>query len=166
MKQLAPTTRRGSDQIEAKEREAIEPRRTESIDQRNRRRTPERSRRRFREETRRGDKSRIAPSKGARATGSKSRLYSRSQYTGDRVTERKSATGIGASSHYLPRERYERENEKKREKLFHFFSHVGCFSSYTDSSNSSHPENNTKGSLKRNGSRAEPIRDLNKAKVS
>ncbi|KAL0823410.1 hypothetical protein Bca101_047087 [Brassica carinata] len=116
MKRLATTTRRRSDEIKAKEREAIGPRRTESIDQHNRRKTPERNRCRLREEMRRGDKSRIAPSKRARATGGKSRLYSskRPYYTGDRVTEKKSATGIGASSHHLPRERYERENEEER----------------------------------------------------
>ncbi|KAL0680940.1 hypothetical protein Bca4012_047787 [Brassica carinata] len=104
MKRLATTTRRRSDEIKAKEREAIGPRRTESIDQHNRRKTPERNRCRLREEMRRGDKSRIAPSKRARATGGKSRLYSskRPYYTGDRVTEKKSATGIGASSHHLP----------------------------------------------------------------
>ena len=87
MKRLATTTRRGSDEIEAKEREAIGQRRTENVDQRNRKETPERSRRRFREETRCGDKIRIAPSKRARATGGKSRLYSskRPWYTGDRV---------------------------------------------------------------------------------
>ncbi|CAN6813135.1 unnamed protein product [Brassica oleracea var. botrytis] len=96
MKRLATTTRRGSDEIEAKEREAIGPRRTENVDQHNRSETPERSRRRFREKTRRRDKRRIAPSKRAPATGGKSRLYSskRPQYTGDRVTEKKSATEI------------------------------------------------------------------------
>ena len=123
MKRLATTTRKGSDEIEAKEREAIGPRKTESVDQHNRRETPERSRRRLREETRHEDKRRIAPSKRARATGGKSRLYSskRPQYTGDRVTERKSATEIGASSHHLPRERYERENEEERESSFTHF---------------------------------------------
>ncbi|KAF2587780.1 hypothetical protein F2Q70_00042223 [Brassica cretica] len=85
MKRLSTTTKRGSDEIKAKKREAIGPRITESVDQHNRRETPERSRRRIREKTRRGDKSRIAPSKRAQATGGKNRLYSskRPQYTGD-----------------------------------------------------------------------------------
>ncbi|KAF3558676.1 hypothetical protein F2Q69_00014244 [Brassica cretica] len=70
MKRLATMTRRGSDEIEAKEREAIGQRRMENVDQRNRRETPERSRCRC------GDKIRIAPSKRAQATGGKNQLYS------------------------------------------------------------------------------------------
>ena len=122
MKRLTTTTRKGSDEIEVKEKEAIEPRRTESVDQPNRRQTPERSRRRLRKETRRGDKSRIAPSKRTRTTGGKSWLHSskKPQYTGNRVTEKKSATGnqifISSSSSWKMRER-ERGREREAPQI-------------------------------------------------
>ncbi|WZZ70167.1 hypothetical protein YC2023_081537 [Brassica napus] len=67
--------RRGSDDIEAEERQAIGQRRMGNIDQRNREnpgvKLPSPSR-----ITRRGVKSRTAPSKRPQATGNKSRLYS------------------------------------------------------------------------------------------
>ena len=135
MKRLTTTTRKGSDEIEVKEKEAIEPRRTESVDQPNRRQTPERSRRRLRKETRRGDKSRIAPSKRARATGNRSRLYwsKRLQYTGSKSHRYKPAikSFISISCSWKIRER-ERERERETSSFVFALSDCVSVSSFED----------------------------------